>query len=204
MSRWRPTLPGVGSIGWFTAGLVAAESARLARRRRVGPTEARVFRWFNGRSGRIAVPVWAVMQSGSLGAVFVAAGCVARRTDARRAGAVAAVGTSVWIGAKVVKPLVGRGRPAEYLDDTVVRGSPQSGLGYPSGHAAVALTLALIVPAAVGRSPGIVDRAGAVLLGSATGAARMYVGAHLPLDIAGGFALGAAAGSLGSRMLRRR
>jgi glycosyltransferase 2 family protein len=198
---YRRTFLGVGCVG---AGLVAAaDSARRARTHRVDAMEASVFRWFNDRTDRIAGPMWAVMQSGSFGTVFAVAGIVARRGDLRRARLLAAIGTSVWIGAKAVKPIVGRCRPAEYLDDVNIRGSAQSGLGYPSGHAALALTIALTLPAAFGRTPRVVDRVAALALGGVTGAARMYVGAHLPLDVVGGLALGAGAGCVGTRLLER-
>ena len=203
-TRGRSSWCSAARIAGGVAGVaVAVDSARRARQRRVGPVEARVFRRFNDRSDRFVVPTWLVMQSGSLGAVFVASAEVARRGSVRRGVRVGVVGSTVWIGTKAVKPLVRRGRPDEYLDGVVVRGARQRGLGYPSGHAAVALTLALTIPAALGRAPGAGARLAAAAGVAATGAARMYVGAHLPLDIVGGYALGAGAGIVGSALLRR-
>jgi membrane-associated phospholipid phosphatase len=200
----RPTLRTIATAaGWTAVGAVAVESARRARTDRVGPGEERAFRWFNERSDRIAVPAWAVMQSGSLGAVFATAGVVARRRDVRAAAPVALVGTTVWVGAKAVKPLVGRGRPEEYLARVLVRGRRQSGLGYPSGHAVVALTLALTVPPVLGVRRCSTLGLAAVGTAAATGAARMYVGAHLPLDVAGGFALGIGGGWAATTFLER-
>ena len=202
--RHRSTWRSAALVAGGAAGVVVAvDSARRARKRRVGPVEARVFRRFNDRSDRIVVPTWVIMQSGSLGAVFVASAVVARRRGVRRGVRVGVVGATVWIAAKAVKPLVRRGRPDEYLDGVVVRGERQRGLGYPSGHAAVALTLALTLPAALGRAPGAGPRLAASAVVAATGAARMYVGAHLPLDLVGGYALGAGAGIVGSALLRR-
>jgi hypothetical protein len=71
----------------------------------------------------------------------------------------------------------------------------QRGLGYPSGHAAVAATL-YVVAAPHLRSRW---RAGLAALTSGVGLARIYVGAHLPLDVLGGVALGAALGAAGPR-----
>ena len=95
-------------------------------------------------------------------------------------------GTIVWAGVKLVKPVIGRGRPQHHLDRVSVRGQAQTGLGYPSGHSAVALTLAL----AAARDSRPATRAAAVSVAGATGVARMYVGAHLPHDVAGGLAIG--------------
>ncbi len=174
----------------FGSAVALSASARRARHRTVGREEAGVFRAVNGAPDAIHPPVWLLMQSGSLGAVFVVSGLLHRRGRARTAAMALATGTAVWAGAKVVKPFVGRGRPAHYLDDARVRGAPQSGLGYPSGHAAVSMVLALI--ASDGCPVGV--RRTAVGIAVATGLARVYVGAHLPLDIVGGSALGVIVG----------
>lgn len=169
---------------------VAAASALLARRGTVGDGEARVFRSANHAPDALHPPVWLVMQSGSLGAVFVVGGALHLRGRPRAAVVALAIGSAVWGGVKLVKPLVGRGRPSRYLVDTRVRGSAQAGLGYPSGHAAVSMALALV---ATDARPGGLRRA-AVGVATGTGLARMYVGAHLPLDIVGGWAIGVALG----------
>jgi membrane-associated phospholipid phosphatase len=181
-------------VGSGVAALALLESARRARTHEVGPTEERVFRTINKAPDGLHVPVWVVMQSGSLAAVYVVAGELLRRNRPRAASIAAIAGTAVWGGVKLVKPFIGRGRPAHHLDRVAVRGHAQSGIGYPSGHAAVALTLALI--ATHESSPTVV--AAALTTAGVTGAARVYVGAHLPLDVVGGFAIGALAGRLAS------
>lgn len=189
----RTLVHGLGAVGALS---VLACSARTARRRDVSEREAAAFRLFNTASDRLERPLWAVMQAGSLGAVFVVAG--AERVARRRQDAtiVLAVGTAVWLGVKLVKPVIGRGRPADHLDRVAVRGQPQSGLGYPSGHAAVSTTLALTAT-----QPGPARLLG-LAIAAVAGSSRMYVGAHLPLDVAGGYAAGALAGSLGGRLVR--
>ena len=177
--------------------VVLASTAHRARAGDLSPGEERVFRSFNGLPNVLSAPVWAVMQSGSLAAVFVAAGEQTRRSDNKRAAAMLLVGTGVWGGVKLVKPLVGRGRPAAELDQVVVRGHEQSGLGFPSGHAAVAGTLAI----AISHDRGGAITAGALGVALLTGGARMFVGAHLPLDIAGGLAIGALGGGLAMRTI---
>ncbi|MGH2529595.1 MAG: phosphatase PAP2 family protein [Actinomycetota bacterium] len=59
-------------------------------------------------------------------------------------------------------------------------------LGYPSGHAAVAWAITLIVLAYVGRPWQIA----AIVLAIVVPLVRLYVAAHLPLDLIGGAALG--------------
>jgi undecaprenyl-diphosphatase len=96
-------------------------------------------------------------------------------------------GVSVYLLARVIKEYVARGRPAAFLAGVVEREtfSPDS-LGYPSGHAAVAWAITIIVLAYVGRPWQIA----AIVLAIVVPLVRMYVAAHLPLDLIGGAALG--------------
>ena len=176
------------------AAMTVFETARRARQSEIGPAEERCFRSFNDGPDRIHAPVWVVMQSGSLAAVYVVAGELMRRGRTRDAAVAAIAGTAVWGGVKAVKPFIGRGRPAHHLADVSVRGQAQTGLGYPSGHAAVSMTLALVAT----RGADLHVVAAALTAAAVTGAARMYVGAHLPLDVAGGFAIGVLCGRIGS------
>src|SRR6266516_838827 len=141
----------------------------------VGSRETAVFRLVNG----LALPgwtwpgVWLVMQLGVIGAVpLVAVVALATRHLRLALDAVLAAG-SIYLIAKVIKQFVQRGRPDSLLEQVNILGEPAGGLGYVSGHSAVAVALAA-----------------AVCL------SRMYVGAHLPLDVLGGAALGWAAGAL--------
>ena len=109
------------------------------------------FRAVNDLPSGLHRPVYVVMQAGSLAAVYVTAGLAATRGKRALAGTIAVSGTSVWAGCKLVKRWVGRGRPAAHVDDVTIRGNEESGLGFPSGHAAVATTLAVIV---AGEAPG--------------------------------------------------
>jgi glycosyltransferase 2 family protein len=131
------------------------------------------------------------MQAGSLGAVFVAAGLALAARRRPLALAVAASGTAAYVGAKLVKPAVDRGRPPSLLEDVVVYGKPSTGLGFPSGHAAVAV--AMMTAASPHLSPPA--RAAGWTAVAVVATARMFVGAHLPLDAAGGLLLGWTVGS---------
>ena len=184
-------------LGRLCAASLLAWSARTAHSREVSAREAGVFRRFNAAPDPLEAPLWAVMQAGSLGGVFAVAAAKQGAHKQREALIVLGVGTGVWLGVKLVKPLIGRGRPADHLDGVNVRGRAQTGLGYPSGHAAVSTTLALTAT-----SPGPA-RILALCVAAVAGSGRMYVGAHLPLDVAGGYAAGALAGSVGGRLVRR-
>ncbi|MCH7789661.1 MAG: hypothetical protein IH940_09485, partial [Acidobacteria bacterium] len=126
------------------AAAVLAESWRRARTQTVSTREEKIFRTFNDAADQVHIPAWAVMQSGSLAAVFVVSGELLRRGRYESAAKSCIMGVAVWASVKRLKPLIGRGRPERHLEQVSVRGQAQTGLGYPSGHSAVALTLALI------------------------------------------------------------
>lgn len=81
-----------------------------------------------------------------------------------------------------------RPRPAALLPGTRCRGSQATGLGYLSGHAGVAAALGAAALPHLGRTGRVLTLAGVPVVGLT----RIYTGAHLPLDIAGGAALGLA------------
>jgi glycosyltransferase 2 family protein len=171
---------------------LAAGSAALlvttvaVRRDRVGPAEAAVFRAVNGLPSWLYPPAWVVMQLGTLGAAPAAAGAAWLRGDRELAGRLLAGGAGAWALSKVVKRAVQRPRPAILLAGTRGRGREAAGLGYLSGHAGVAVALGTAAFPRLG--PG--GRALALVAVPVVGLSRIYVGAHLPLDVAGGAALG--------------
>jgi membrane-associated phospholipid phosphatase len=165
--------------------------ARRASLGKVSAGEQKIFRFINRHGPRLRRPAWLVMQAGSLAAVPITA-AVAMRKSRAAALAMAIDGTAVWALCKLVKRVVKRGRPADCLDDVVICGKVQSGSGFPSGHSAVATTLTTIGARLLPRPASQLVWAVPVLVG----AGRQLVGAHLPLDVAGGAALGVTAGSL--------
>ena len=167
-----------------TAALLV--TAMAARGNRVGPGEAAAFRAINDLPGWLYPPAWAVMQLGALGAAPAAAGAAWLAGDRELAGRLLAGGTSAWALSKVAKRLVQRPRPAGLLPGTRRRGRDAVGLGYLSGHAGVAVVLGATALPRLG--PG--GRALTLAAVPVVGLTRIYVGAHLPLDVAGGAALG--------------
>jgi glycosyltransferase 2 family protein len=119
----------------------------------LGSRETAVFRLVND----LALPgwtwpgVWLVMQLGVIGAVpLVAAVALATRHLRLALDAVLAAG-SIYLIAKVIKQFVQRGRPDSLLDNVNILGDPAGGLGYVSGHSAVAVALATVSSPYLGR-----------------------------------------------------
>jgi undecaprenyl-diphosphatase len=126
------------------------------------------------------------MQLGTLGAAPAAAAVAWLAGDRKLAARLLAGGAGTWALSKLVKRMVRRPRPAALLPGTRRRGPDATGLGYLSGHAGVAVALG----AAALPHLGPAGRALTLAAMPAVGLTRVYVGAHLPLDIAGGAALG--------------
>lgn len=174
--------------------LILLATATVIHANRIGVRETALFRLVNdlGLPSWSDPAVWLVMQLGVIGAVpAVAALALGLRRPRLAIDAVLAAG-GIYLFAKVVKEFVQRGRPQTLLDQVNILGEPARGLGYVSGHSAVAVALATVASPYLGRR----GRRVAWTLAAAVCAARMYVGAHLPLDVIGGAAMGWAAGGL--------
>lgn len=169
---------------------VVAVSWVLVTRLAVPAVEAWTFRAVNDASGAWWPALWPVMQLGNLAApVIVAAATGAALRRWRPSVAVLAAGYGAWAAAQVVKDLVARARPQGLLPDVVLREGVH-GLGFVSGHAAIATAMATTLwPYLGGR--GRMAVAASVLL---VGVGRVYAGAHLPLDVIGGAAIGVLVG----------
>jgi undecaprenyl-diphosphatase len=135
----------------------------------------------------VADALYPVMQLGTLaGPLIVAVAVVVRRRDRWLAGATVLVGLVAWSGAKVVKRVVDRDRPRTYLPDIAVREGDGTGLGFLSGHSAVAMSTAVMAMVALPRA----WRPVAALLAVLVGVARVVSGVHLPADVVGGWCFG--------------
>jgi undecaprenyl-diphosphatase len=132
------------------------------------------------------------MQAGNVIAAFVAAGVALLFRRVRLAVDLVLAGGGAWLLAKLVKQIVDRGRPPQLLQHVIIRGAPVAGHGYVSGHAATAVALATVAFPYLGKRMRVLVVAVAVIVAFA----RIYVGAHLPLDVVGGAAMGWAIGSL--------
>jgi undecaprenyl-diphosphatase len=180
------------------SGVVLVVSYVVANLDPVPSWEVSVTRWFNAAPEWLADVLYPVMQLGTLWApvlvavavLFLSGGTTRQGATSRRnwlaAGAVAVGGVLAWFAAKGVKQIVGRGRPPEYITDIVVREGEGTGLGYVSGHSAVAAATATVLMLVVPRRA----RPVLILLVFLVGMARIVYGLHLPVDVVGGWAFG--------------
>ena len=170
------------------AAVIAVTALAAVRHRQVSPWEAGAFRAVNGLPSSVYPAVWACMQLGAFGSAPAAAGAAWLAGEHELAARLLASGVGTWALAKLVKQVVRRPRPGALLPGTRCRGRPAAGLGYLSGHAGVAAALGAAALPRLG--PG--GRAVVLIAVPAVGLTRIYTGAHLPLDIVGGTALGLA------------
>lgn len=196
MSDWFATAGGErtrrASDAWWALGalVLVAVGGVVARANGVAGWERTAFRGVNDLPGAFSwlfVPVMLLGTLGGVAAVVVVAGSARRYPLAVCAGAAGFVG---YLAADLAKQLTERGRPADLLTGVALRGSVPHGFGYPSGHVTVAAAMATA-------AAPYLPRAGRFLAWVAVGivaVGRMFAGAHFPLDVLGGLALGAAVG----------
>jgi membrane-associated phospholipid phosphatase len=177
----------------LVAGLaILLACTATVRPHEVGVLEEDLFRLVNDLPDALYPGFWVVMQAGNVLAVGVASVVVAATRRFWLAANLAITGIGVWLAARWIKYQVGRERPADLLDGVNLRGPHDNGLGFVSGHAAVAVAIATMIIPYLDRRVRWV----AWLVAALVGVSRLYVGAHLPFDVIGGAALGWAAGSL--------
>jgi undecaprenyl-diphosphatase len=170
---------------------VLVASAVKVRSGTVGATEQRIFEAVNGLPDLHAAALWPQQQFGNLAVGPVIAAVAAARGN-RELAAAAALATGLKVaGERAVKAVVVRHRPGATVDGAILRGDvPDRGQSFPSGHATMVTALAVVV------SPRLAPRlrslpwvaAGLVIV------ARVYSGAHHPLDVVGGAGLGLVVG----------
>ena len=174
-----------------TAGIASADEP--------GSIEIAVFRWFNDPSrvlGAITALVNPLLRPLGLTLLIVTAIVLLALTRSdvfwRLVASASAAGILAYVLDNAMKVVIDRGRPPVFLSDVLFHGYPTDprGSGFPSSHTAVAVAVV------IGAWPWLDRpwRLAGVVLAVMISVNRMYVGAHFPLDIVGGAAVGLMAG----------
>ena len=172
----------VASLAVFAICAVIAASGR------VGPVERALFHAVNGLPAWLYQPMLVFQYLGVLAMpLVVAAGALALRRW-RLAGALVLVVPLTLATERLVKLLVQRERPGTTVPDAILRGVHPAGLSFVSGHAIITFAIAGLLALVLPRRWAVL---GFVLAGL-NAIARVYLGAHNPLDVVGGAAVGLA------------
>ena len=185
-----------GALGLAAACTAVASSGEVAG------WEASVFHAVNDLPDWLEHPMWVFQLAGLLLVPLIVAAVAAMfRQWWLAASLVVLVPLKLFVEKGIVKQLVERERPGtticgypDAFDETCgnFRDVPLEGLSFVSGHAIIAWGVAaLLWPALPGRWRWL-----PVAIATLNALARVYLGAHNPLDVVGGAAIGVALGAV--------
>jgi undecaprenyl-diphosphatase len=176
----------VGVVVLVICSLVAADG--------VPEWEADVFHAINDLPDWLRPLAWVVQLAGMMGIPFILAAVALFLRRWRLALALLLLTPiKLFLEHELVKTLIERQRPAITICNGDLscgnfRGAPLQGLSYVSGHAIILGGLVWLLLPYLGRR----GRTVVVVIALAALTARVYIGAHNPLDVVGGAGLGVA------------
>ena len=174
------------------ATTVVVVGMAIVRHGRVSDAEEAVFHAVNGLPDYLRAPMWVAQLVGVLVVAPLVAVVFLLLRRYRLAGAVAAlVPLKLFLEWGVIKVLVERERPGATVTDAILRDVSASGLAFPSGHAILAFGVATLLAPYLNRRGQFL----AYSLAFANGVARIYLGAHNPLDVVVGAGIGLGLGA---------
>jgi membrane-associated phospholipid phosphatase len=172
----------VASLAVFAVCAVVAASGR------VGPVERALFHAVNGLPAWLYRPMLLFQYLGVLAMpLIVAVGALVFRRWWLAAALVLVVPLKL-AAERLVKLLVQRERPGTTVPDALLRGVHPAGLSFVSGHAIITFAIAGLLALVLPRRWAVVG----FVLATLNAVARVYLGAHNPLDVVGGAAVGLA------------